>query len=298
MRIQRLLVICLVLFAGVMSVSAHDGPADVSGIDIRGAWARATAFEPMAGMDVLPGTTASVYMTIDNTGENDLTLTHVTTAIAPEAMLHNTTIDESGVMRMSMMDEGVLIAAGESFAFEQMGPHIMLMDVTRDLFPGDAITLVLHFTDPTDHVAELLVGVPVYEFMPDPVDLAVTQTHFHEAMDDGDATVMFIIENNSAQLERLVEIVPVAPASPAPAFDDMTLWQTVAIDADAIEAGLSGAAATTDLNALIAELAETLPGSALALDLRFESGLVLRTAVPVAVSFEATGSGDHSDHGG
>jgi copper(I)-binding protein len=297
MRYLRFLTWVLLVVFGVTTASAHDAPADLSGIHIRGAWARATAYVPAADMEVLPGTSSAAYMTIENTGETDLTLTHVTTDISADVMLHNTTMDADGVMRMSMMDEGVRIPAGESFTFEQMGPHIMMMDVTRDLFPGDAITLALHFVDDTAHTAELLIGVPVLEFMPDPSDLAVTQIHFHEAMGDNEPTVMLIVENSAAESDRLIEIVPIAPVSPDAAFAAMPAWEAVPVDADPIAAGQRGAVSTSALNDLLAALQEALPGAALALDLRFESGAVLRIAVPTALHGLAGEPADHSDHG-
>jgi copper(I)-binding protein len=83
-------------------------------------------------------------MTLTNRGEIDDTLLKIETEAAQAAELHETQIDEQGVMRMRPVDR-LLLRAGESVTLEPGGKHIMLIDLKEGLAVGDTLRLTLTF---------------------------------------------------------------------------------------------------------------------------------------------------------
>lgn len=186
-------VVCFVLI--ILSICMYMGFAvwgqDDYGITITDAWVRATANEMSgdshagmamdigapntilevlktltvtASMDMpaisLPPTAA--YMTIGNNSDDDVSLISVSTDVAEFVEIHATTI-ENDIARMSPVDE-LDIDAGESVVLEPGGYHIMLINLNRDLIPGETIALKLTFASNI----EMTIDVPVMdEFMTD-----------------------------------------------------------------------------------------------------------------------------------
>jgi copper(I)-binding protein len=164
---------------------------DDNGITITDAWVRATANEisddshagmamdmgaPKTILEVLKTLTvtapmdmptlslppAAAYMTITNNGDDAASLISVSTDVAEFVEIHATTI-ENDIARMSPVDE-LDIPAGNSVALEPGGYHIMLINLTRDLIPGETIALKLTFASNI----EMTIDVPVMdEFMTD-----------------------------------------------------------------------------------------------------------------------------------
>jgi copper(I)-binding protein len=105
---------------------------------------------------------AAAYMTITNNGDDAASLISVSTDVAEFVEIHATTI-ENDIARMSPVDE-LDIPAGNSVALEPGGYHIMLINLTRDLIPGETIALKLKFASNI----EMTIDVPVMdEFMTD-----------------------------------------------------------------------------------------------------------------------------------
>lgn len=91
----------------------------------------------------IAGTNGVVYFTLANEGGRPDTLLTVETDVAI-AELHESQIDEQGIMRMRPLTN-VEIPAGGSVSLEPGGKHVMLINLKRDLTPGDKISLTLNF---------------------------------------------------------------------------------------------------------------------------------------------------------
>jgi copper(I)-binding protein len=139
-------------------------PPAAADVLVLGAWARATAAK-MDGMDSMAEATpepgvlygpSAVYMTLENRGAAADRLVAARTDVAEVVEIHETQM-ENDVMRMRPLEDGLEIAAGQRVALEPGGYHIMLLDLPRDLLPGEAIALTLVF----ESGAELVIGAPV-----------------------------------------------------------------------------------------------------------------------------------------
>jgi copper(I)-binding protein len=107
--------------------------------------------EPQARASIPNG---AVYMTLTNTGTSDDTLLKLETDAAQAAELHETQIDEQGVMRMRPIDR-LPLPAGESISLEVGGKHIMLIDLKEGLAVGDHLSLTLTFEKAGTQVVEI-----------------------------------------------------------------------------------------------------------------------------------------------
>lgn len=91
-----------------------------------------------------PGRAVSVaYLSIENSGASDITLTRISSPQFRSAELHETSID-NGVAMMRPLSS-VVVHAGSSVAFAPGGKHVMLMDPVRALTPGSAVSLQVYF---------------------------------------------------------------------------------------------------------------------------------------------------------
>ena len=137
-------------------------------LTIRDPWARSA----------LAGNNSAVYFVIENRRENDDTLLgasasiaetvemHMTMAVDPQAsegeMEHDDGMDASEdgpqaqAMRMVKQDS-VPVPAGGTVRFEPGGLHVMLINVQRDLNPGDRIQVTLQF----QHGGTITLEAPV-----------------------------------------------------------------------------------------------------------------------------------------
>ena len=120
----------------------HDGEHDHSDEDM--------------AMD-MPMFPLAVYLRLLNRGEETDRLVAASSPVAEITEIHQTTV-ENDVMRMGEI-EGLDLPVGEWVAFEPGGYHIMLVNLQRDLFEGEAIPLTLTFESGT----ELSIAVPVYD---------------------------------------------------------------------------------------------------------------------------------------
>lgn len=114
-------------------------------ISVSDAWVRATP----------PGAqTAAVYLTLHNSGADDA-LVGAKVTVAKEAQLHTHRHDQ-GMMRMEQVDSFRLMS-GQSVALKPGGNHLMLMDISQPMEPGNSIELALIF----DLNEPLEIEVPV-----------------------------------------------------------------------------------------------------------------------------------------
>lgn len=91
----------------------------------------------------VPNTAA--YLTLLNSGGEDLALTGVSSPAAASASLHET-VSEEGRMTMRPVASAPLPAGGE-LRLEAGGLHVMLMGLRAPLAPGDEVELTLSFDD-------------------------------------------------------------------------------------------------------------------------------------------------------
>lgn len=105
-----------------------------SEIEIRDAWARATA----------PGqSTGAIYATLANKGGSADRLVGASTDRARMAMIHGND-SAGGMARMRMLD-GLDLPAGGQAALKPGATHIMLEGLTKPLTAGEAFDLKLTF---------------------------------------------------------------------------------------------------------------------------------------------------------
>ena len=93
----------------------------------------------------------SAFGTLTNDTDRDLVLIGARTEASAHVELHETTDDGSGGMSMQEKEGGFPLAAGEQLVLEPGGHHLMLMDLTAPLLPGDEVGLILEFEDGTEH---------------------------------------------------------------------------------------------------------------------------------------------------
>ncbi len=107
------------------------GGVDDNGIEI----SAVRIFEPLPG-----STTAVAYFRIENFGDDTRKLLGVTSPQFGVVEMHETTLDENGVARMSHIDE-MLIRPESALVFAAGGRHLMLMNPIAPIVDGTRIEL-------------------------------------------------------------------------------------------------------------------------------------------------------------
>ena len=102
-------------------------------IEVTTPWARATAPSARAG---------GLFLTLTDRGTPDR-LVSASTPVAAAAEIHRT-VNENGVMKMLPVD-GIDLTPGSPVEFKPGGFHIMLMDLKKQLKPGDTFPVTLSF---------------------------------------------------------------------------------------------------------------------------------------------------------
>lgn len=123
------------LFFTILGLSLSSLTYAKADVMIMDPYARATF--PMAQ-------SGAVYLTIENTGETERTVSAVSVAedIASEAQIHTTDM-RGDMMQMRQVTEGIVLAAGTTVSFEPGSYHIMLMGLKQGLSEGDTVPLTL-----------------------------------------------------------------------------------------------------------------------------------------------------------
>lgn len=163
MRIRLLFILCL----GVLLAPLHaqdDTPDDIPPVLITGVWARPALMST--------GGVSKAYMTIENTTDFALQLTHAAAWGADEVQLYETQTN-GGEVQMRHLP-AIDLEPGAAVALEPGGLHLMLLGLQRDLSTGDALSLELTFEQPNNGEAlTLVVGVPVLDEAPPASDFVV-----------------------------------------------------------------------------------------------------------------------------
>lgn len=89
------------------------------------------------------GVISAMYLTVSNTRSQAVQLTTVETTVAGTIEIHQTE-NQNGLMRMRPV-ESVEIPANGTVEFAPGGHHIMLIDITEQLAPGDIVKVTLVF---------------------------------------------------------------------------------------------------------------------------------------------------------
>lgn len=130
---KRVLAVLLALFMALAVLSSCGGePGEIT---IEDPWSR----QPAPGQP-----TSAVYGLIKNTTGADVRIVSASTNVTETTEIHETIIDEAGVMSMREKTDGFVVSAGGSFSFEPGGPHIMLMGIDPDTYP-ETVTVTLNF---------------------------------------------------------------------------------------------------------------------------------------------------------
>jgi copper(I)-binding protein len=125
---------CLFIVIGLMFAAT----AQAQGILVKDAWIR--GIPPTA-------TTTAAFMTIQNTGPEEMVLESVTCEIAKVAQIH-TMAQVGEIMTMKEIGELSVPANGQT-VLAPKGYHIMLIGLYKPITEGETIPILLNFADGT-----------------------------------------------------------------------------------------------------------------------------------------------------
>ena len=114
-----------------------------------------------------PSMTAA-FMTLMNQGEEDAELVSAKSDVAGMAQLHEMASGDDGMV-MQEVEDGIAIPAGEGVALAPGSYHVMLMDLSGELAPGDEVSFTLTYADGSTQD----VTAPVKEFTEE-------EGHYHD----------------------------------------------------------------------------------------------------------------------
>lgn len=117
---------------GDKATDTPSGSTTGSGVVVKDAWVKAVK----SGM-------TGAFGEITNNSDADVTVVSATSDAAKMVELHEVVDDGSGTMVMQPKKGGFPIPAGETYTLEPGADHIMFMDVTKALKPGDTVSLTL-----------------------------------------------------------------------------------------------------------------------------------------------------------
>ncbi|CAM2770154.1 copper chaperone PCu(A)C [Prescottella defluvii] len=93
------------------------------------------------------GGMTSMFGTIVNDSDSEVTLTAVTTGVSPRVELHEMAPDGTGAMKMREKDGGVVIPANGSYELKPGADHIMLFDLPAPVQAGTDVPFTFEFVD-------------------------------------------------------------------------------------------------------------------------------------------------------
>lgn len=123
-------------------------PVKIGNLALSGGYVRETASDnsPTAG-----------YLTLKNEGSADEKLLRIETDGARSAQIHDSKLDDKGVMRMVPLEEGLTIKAGETVEFKPRGKHLMFIGVQKALKPKALFPVTFVF----EKSGEVTLSLPV-----------------------------------------------------------------------------------------------------------------------------------------
>lgn len=101
-------------------------------------------------------TATAVYGVVSNPTDTDVRIVSAASPVTGTVELHETLMDDDGVMSMAEVEEGFVVPAGGEFTFEPGGPHVMLLDIDPATYPESVeITLTFDEGSPLTFAAEV-----------------------------------------------------------------------------------------------------------------------------------------------
>lgn len=161
-------VLAAAALAGLTACSSADTPADQAGaVTVAEPWAKAAE----DGM-------TSVFADLINESGDEVTIVAASSPVAETTELHEVVLT-AGVAGMQEKDGGFVLGADSSYLLEPGGDHLMLMELTESLEPGDDVPMTLTFDDGST----LRFSAPIRDFagaQEDYGDLADHEESMHD----------------------------------------------------------------------------------------------------------------------
>lgn len=138
--------ICAVLIAGCAPNATPSASGPVPGLTIEDGFARPA---PSGGM-------GGAFLTVVNGGSEADRLVSARSPVAPVCELHET-VDDNGVMRMRPVAGGFEVPARGKLELKPGGKHVMFLNMTEPLRPGQEVEITLTF----EKAGDITIKVPV-----------------------------------------------------------------------------------------------------------------------------------------
>ncbi len=123
----------------------------------------------------------AAFMTLHNTGDTDDRLLSVTSDAAARVELHTHIEDTNGVMRMTHVEDGYVLPAGEALHLKRGSDHVMFMGLTAPFEQDAIITITFQF----ENAGDIAVEIPVDQTRVE-TDQEETGEMDHSDMDHGE----------------------------------------------------------------------------------------------------------------
>ena len=124
-----------------------------------GAAADIMIMDPYARASSPAAKAGAAFMVLHNTGDQDDRLIGVSSDVSKLTQLHTHIDDGNGVMKMTHVEDGFEIKAGEKLMLERGGHHVMVMGLNDSLDQGEMISVTLTFENAGDKVVEIPVDL-------------------------------------------------------------------------------------------------------------------------------------------
>lgn len=121
--------------AGTPAATSSPTAAQADALTVTDPWVKAADEGMTAAFGVL-----------GNSSDQDVRIVSATTELSTME-LHEMTTDAAGAMVMQQKEGGFVVEAGGTHALAPGGDHLMLMDLTAPVEPGDEITITLTAED-------------------------------------------------------------------------------------------------------------------------------------------------------
>jgi len=118
------------------------------GLYVRDAWTRESPMVDLAG---------AAYLVIHNDTDDDDALIGASSPVAEVVEIHQSSMDDEGVMSMSRVDEIPIPAHGDA-VLEPGGYHIMLINLLKPLTAGMDVEITLEFLNAGSQTITAAVG--------------------------------------------------------------------------------------------------------------------------------------------
>ncbi|MGQ0711576.1 MAG: copper chaperone PCu(A)C [Rhodoferax sp.] len=135
-------------------MAGASGLAQAQGVEVQGAWARATVVGQKA---------TGVFMTL--TARSGARLVGVSTDAAAVAEVHEMALDANNVMKMRAVP-ALELPAGRAVELKPGSYHIMLMDLKAPLPKDSSVLLTLSLQDAKGAPSRMELRVPVLPMAP------------------------------------------------------------------------------------------------------------------------------------